>query len=53
MMEKVRVTMGRLTDRDPAGIEVTDLLAVDTNVPRRSPAGWPVSSRWRQPSASP
>ncbi|MDK9300721.1 diol dehydratase reactivase subunit alpha [Propionibacterium freudenreichii] len=39
MMEKVRVTMGRLTDRDPAGIEVTDLLAVDTNVPQKVTGG--------------
>lgn len=35
MMEKVRVVMGRLTDRDPSGIEVTDLLAVDTQVPQQ------------------
>lgn len=39
MMEKVRVVMGRLTDRDPAGIEVTDLLAVDTQVPQRVTGG--------------
>ncbi|HEY3548879.1 MAG TPA: diol dehydratase reactivase subunit alpha, partial [Propionicimonas sp.] len=39
MMEKVRVVMGRLTDRDPAGIEVTDLLAVDTEVPQKVTGG--------------
>lgn len=39
MMEKVRVVMGRLTDRDPAGIEVTDLLAVDTQVPQKVTGG--------------
>jgi diol dehydratase reactivase alpha subunit len=39
MMEKVRVVMGRLTDRDPAGIEVTDLLAVDTQVPQKVSGG--------------
>ncbi len=39
MMEKVRVVMGRLTDRDPAGIEVTDLLAVDTQVPQQVSGG--------------
>ena len=39
MMEKVRVVMGRLTDRDPAGIEVTDLLAVDTEIPQKVTGG--------------
>jgi len=39
MMEKVRVVMGRLTDRDPSGIEVTDLLAVDTQVPQKVTGG--------------
>ncbi|MCW3157269.1 diol dehydratase reactivase subunit alpha [Micropruina sonneratiae] len=39
MMEKVRVVMGRLTDRDPGGIEVTDLLAVDTQVPQAVTGG--------------
>ena len=39
MMEKVRATMGRLTDREPSGIEVTDLLAVDTNVPQKVTGG--------------
>ncbi len=39
MMEKVRVVMGRLTERDPAGIEVTDLLAVDTEVPQKVTGG--------------
>ncbi|MGC3994610.1 MAG: diol dehydratase reactivase subunit alpha [Propionicimonas sp.] len=39
MMEKVRVVMGRLTDRDPSGIEVTDLLAVDTQVPQKVSGG--------------
>lgn len=39
MLEKVRTVMGRLTDRDPAGIEVTDLLAVDTQVPQQVTGG--------------
>ncbi|MGC3953627.1 MAG: diol dehydratase reactivase subunit alpha [Propionicimonas sp.] len=39
MMEKVRVVMGRLTDREPSGIEVTDLLAVDTQVPQQVTGG--------------
>jgi len=39
MMEKVRVVMGRLTDREPSGIEVTDLLAVDTQVPQKVTGG--------------
>ncbi|MFV0430410.1 MAG: diol dehydratase reactivase subunit alpha [Arachnia sp.] len=39
MMEKVRVVMGQLTDRSPAEIEVTDLLAVDTQVPQRVTGG--------------
>ncbi len=39
MMEKVRVVMGRLTERDPSGIEVTDLLAVDTQVPQKVTGG--------------
>jgi diol dehydratase reactivase alpha subunit len=39
MMEKVRVVMGRLTDRDPSGVEVTDLLAVDTQVPQKVTGG--------------
>jgi len=33
MMEKIRVVMGGLTDRSPSEIQVTDLLAVDTQVP--------------------
>lgn len=39
MLEKVRAVMGRLTDRDPSGIEVTDLLAVDTQVPQQVTGG--------------
>ncbi|RLP10947.1 diol dehydratase reactivase subunit alpha [Propionibacterium australiense] len=39
MMEKVRVTMGQLTDRDPSGVEITDLLAVDTQVPQSVTGG--------------
>ncbi len=39
MLEKVRAVMGRLTDRDPSGIKVTDLLAVDTQVPQRVTGG--------------
>ncbi|WP_316667291.1 diol dehydratase reactivase subunit alpha [uncultured Propionibacterium sp.] len=39
MMEKVRVTMGRLTDRDPSGVQITDLLAVDTQVPQSVTGG--------------
>lgn len=34
MMEKVRVVMGNLTDRQPSDIQVTDILAVDTQVPQ-------------------
>ncbi len=39
MMEKVRVVMGQLTDRSPSDIEVTDLLAVDTQVPQKVSGG--------------
>ena len=39
MMEKVRVVMGRLTDQDPAKVRITDLLAVDTEVPREVAGG--------------
>ncbi|HEY5181688.1 MAG TPA: diol dehydratase reactivase subunit alpha [Dermatophilaceae bacterium] len=39
MMEKVRVVMGRLTDQSPADIRITDLLAVDTEVPREVAGG--------------
>lgn len=39
MMEKVRVTMGQLTGQHPRDIAITDLLAVDTHVPRRVAGG--------------
>ncbi|MDA8439435.1 MAG: diol dehydratase reactivase subunit alpha [Propionibacterium sp.] len=39
MMEKVRVVMGRLTDQEPAKVRITDLLAVDTEVPREVAGG--------------
>lgn len=39
MMEKVRVTMARLTGREPSDIEITDLLAVDTQVPQSVTGG--------------
>ncbi|RRD47801.1 diol dehydratase reactivase subunit alpha [Tessaracoccus sp. OH4464_COT-324] len=39
MMEKVRVTMGGLTNLDPKSVKITDLLAVDTHVPRRVAGG--------------
>jgi diol dehydratase reactivase alpha subunit len=39
MMEKVRVVMGRLTDQNPSDIRITDLLAVDTQVPREVSGG--------------
>ncbi len=39
MMEKVRVTMAQLTDQHPRDIRITDLLAVDTHVPRQVAGG--------------
>ncbi|MGI5952009.1 MAG: diol dehydratase reactivase subunit alpha, partial [Brooklawnia sp.] len=39
MMEKVRVTMGQLTHQEPRNIQITDLLAVDTQVPRQVAGG--------------
>ncbi len=39
MMEKVRVTMAQLTDQHPRDIRITDLLAVDTQVPRQVAGG--------------
>ncbi len=39
MLEKVRVVMGNLTDRQPSEIQVTDLLAVDTEVPQKVVGG--------------
>lgn len=39
MMENVRVTMSRLTNKPPQGIHITDLLAVDTQVPRQVAGG--------------
>lgn len=39
MMEKVRVTMAQLTDQSPRDIRITDLLAVDTQVPRQVSGG--------------
>lgn len=39
MMEKVRVTMGQLTNHSPRDIRITDLLAVDTHVPRQVSGG--------------
>lgn len=39
MMENVRVTMSRLTNKPPQDIHITDLLAVDTQVPREVAGG--------------
>lgn len=39
MMEKVRVTMGQLTGIAPRDIRITDLLAVDTQVPQQVAGG--------------
>ncbi|MDR1790972.1 MAG: diol dehydratase reactivase subunit alpha [Propionibacteriaceae bacterium] len=39
MLEKVRVVMANLTDRQPSDISVTDLLAVDTLVPQKVSGG--------------
>ena len=39
MMEKVRLTMGQLTDQHPRDINITDLLAVDTQVPQQVAGG--------------
>lgn len=39
MMEKVRVTMGQLTGQHPRDIRISDLLAVDTQVPRQIAGG--------------
>jgi len=39
MLEKVRVVMANLTDRQPSDISVTDLLAVDTMVPQKVVGG--------------
>ncbi len=39
MMEKVRVTMGQLTNHSPRDIRITDLLAVDTQVPQQVSGG--------------
>lgn len=39
MMEKVRVVMADLTDRQPCDIQVTDILAVDTEVPQQVVGG--------------
>lgn len=39
MMEKVRVTMGQLTGLEPKNVRITDLLAVDTEVPQRVAGG--------------
>ena len=39
MMEKVRVTMGGLTGHSPRDIRITDLLAVDTQVPKQVSGG--------------
>ncbi len=39
MMENVRVVMGNLTDRRPADIQVTDVLAIDTEVPQKVVGG--------------
>lgn len=39
MMERVRVTMGQLTNTAPKDIRITDLLAVDTQVPRQVAGG--------------
>lgn len=39
MMENVRVTMSWLTNKSPQDIHITDLLAVDTQVPRQVAGG--------------
>lgn len=39
MMERVRVTMGQLTNQGPKDVRITDLLAVDTQVPREVAGG--------------
>ena len=39
MMEEVRVVMGRLTDQETKEIRITDLLAVDTQVPQKVTGG--------------
>ena len=39
MMEKVRVTMAQLTNLSPRDVFITDLLAVDTQVPREVAGG--------------
>lgn len=39
MMEQVRVTMGNLTGVAPKDVRITDLLAVDTQVPRQVSGG--------------
>jgi len=39
MLEKVRVVMANLTDRQPSDIFVTDVLAVDTMVPQKVVGG--------------
>ncbi len=39
MMENVRVVMGNLTNQDPKAIKITDLLAVDTEVPQAVTGG--------------
>lgn len=39
MLEKVRVVMANLTGRQPSEIQVTDLLAVDTQVPQKVVGG--------------
>lgn len=39
MMEHVRVVMGNLTNQDPKNIKITDLLAVDTEVPQAVTGG--------------
>lgn len=39
MMEKVRVTMAGLTNLPPRDVHITDLLAVDTQVPREVAGG--------------
>ena len=39
MMENVRVTMSRLTNKPPQDIHITDMLAVDTQVPRQVAGG--------------
>ena len=39
MMEKVRVTMAQLTNLQPRDVNITDLLAVDTQVPQHVAGG--------------